>query len=120
MLERRAELSRHAPPQPGGGRGGDLCGNLLLEKGATSFLLPARKPAMTDRPLESSVTVDANELVGQRDDERLGVLPGHRARVIDLRLELESGLPEIAIVKEKARLELDLAEPLPGSGERPP
>jgi hypothetical protein len=43
----------------------------------------------------------------------------HRARILDLRLELESGLPEIAIVKEQARLELDLAEPQRGIGERP-
>jgi hypothetical protein len=57
--------------------------------------------------------------VRQRDTERFGVLPVHRARVLDLRLELESGLPEIAIVKEQARLELDLAEPQRGIGERP-
>src|SRR4030088_3755722 len=48
-----------------------------------------------------------------------GVLPLHRARVLDQRLELESGLPEIAIVKEQARLELDLVEPQRRIGERP-
>src|SRR3977135_2275884 len=34
-------------------------------------------------------------------------------------LSFESGLPEIAIVKEQPRLELDLAEPQRGIGERP-
>src|SRR4030081_1785708 len=48
-----------------------------------------------------------------------GVLPLHRARILDQRFELESGRPEIAIVKEQARLELDLAEPQRGIGERP-
>src|SRR3979411_616830 len=83
-----------------------------------SFLLPARKTAAADRPAACSVTVDANEFVRQHDAKRLSVLPVHRARIIDLRLELESGLPEIAIVKEQARLELDLAEPERGIGER--
>src|ERR1700704_5708857 len=49
-----------------------------------------------------------------------GVLPLHRARVLDQRFELESGPPETAIVKEQARLELDLAEPQRRIGERPP
>jgi hypothetical protein len=46
-------------------------------------------------------------------------LPVHRARVLDLQLELESGLPEIAIVKEQARLEFDLVESQRGIGEGP-
>src|ERR1700704_1380945 len=48
-----------------------------------------------------------------------GVLPLHRAPVLDQRFELESGPPETAIVKEQARLELDLAEPQRRIGERP-
>src|ERR1700752_3515102 len=43
----------------------------------------------------------------------------HCVRVLDHRLELESGLPEIAIVKEQARLEFDLVKPQRGIGERP-
>src|SRR6201988_4498394 len=43
----------------------------------------------------------------------------HRVRVLDRRLELESGLPEIAIVKEQARLEFDLLKPQRGTGGRP-
>ncbi len=84
-----------------------------------SLLLPARKAATTDRRPKCSVTVDANELVRQHDAECLGVLPVHRARIFDLRLELQRGLPEITIVKEKARLEFDFAEPQVGIGEKP-
>src|SRR6202012_2240981 len=48
-----------------------------------------------------------------------GVLPMPCVRVLDHRLELESGLPEIVIVKEQARLEFDLLKPPRGIGERP-
>src|SRR3979490_2515438 len=48
-----------------------------------------------------------------------GVLPLHRARVLDQRFEMESGPPKTAIVKEQAGLELDLAEPQRRIGERP-
>jgi hypothetical protein len=56
--------------------------------------------------------------VRQHDAERFGILRLHRAAILDERLELESGLPEIAIVKEQARLELDLTEPQRRIGER--
>jgi len=92
---------------------------MLLDVGGHPLLLPAGKAATTDRPAGCGVTVDANELVRQHDAERFRVLPVHRARVLDLGLELESGLQEIAIVKEQARLELDLVEPQRGIGERP-
>src|SRR5882757_5049713 len=104
--------------QLGKGRKRDVVGDVLLDIGGHPLLLPGRKAATTDRLAERSATVYANELVRQRDAERFGVLPVHRARVLDLRLELESGLPEVAIVKEQARLELDLAEPQRGIGER--
>src|SRR5712664_2173629 len=106
------------PCQLGEGRERDVVGHTLLDIGGHPLFLPGRKAATIDRLTECSAAVDANELVRQHDAERLGVLPG-RARVIDLRLELESGLPEIAIVKEQARLELDLAEPQRGIDERP-
>src|SRR5258707_3909491 len=106
------------PCQLGEGRERDVVGHTLLDIGGHPLFLPGRKAATIDRLTECSAAVDANELVRQHDAERLGVLPG-RARVFDLRLELESGLPEIAIVKEQARLELDLAEPQRGIGERP-
>src|SRR3982075_380164 len=111
-------MVRAQPRQLGKGRKRDVVGDVLLDIGGHPLLLPGRKAATTDRLAERSATVDANELVRQRDAERFGVLPVHRARVLDLRLELESGLPEIAIVKEQARLELDLAEPERGIGER--
>src|SRR6266436_2517591 len=118
-LERAGEMVRAQPRQFGEGGERDVVGDMLLDIGGHPLLLPGRKAATTDRLAERSATVDANELVRQRDAERFGVLPVHRARVLDLRLELESGLPEIAIVKEQARLELDLAEPQRGIGEGP-
>src|ERR1700682_496944 len=112
-------MVRAQPRQLGEGSERDVVGNMLLDIGGHALLLPARKAATADRPAACSATVDANEFVRQHHSERFGVLPGHRARVLDLRLDLESGLPEIAIVKEQARLELDLAEPQRGIGERP-
>src|SRR5882762_5715773 len=117
-LERAGEMVRAQPRQFGEGGERDVVGDMLLDIGGHPLLLPGRKAATTDRLAERSATVDANELVRQRDAERFGVLPVHRARVLDLRLELESGLPECAIVKEQARLELDLAEPQCRIGER--
>src|SRR5882757_1665303 len=111
MLERPGEMVGTEPCQLGEGRERDVVGDTLLDIGRHALLLPGRKAATTDRLAERSATVDLNELVRQRDAERFGVLPVHRARVLDLRLELESGLQEIAIVKEQARLELDLVEP---------
>src|SRR5882757_2372272 len=107
------------PRQFGEGGERDVVGDMLLDISGHPLLLPARKAATIDRLAACSTTVDANQLVHQRDAERFGVLPVHRARVLDLRLQLESGLQEIAIVKEQARLELDLVEPQRGIGERP-
>src|ERR1700682_2192398 len=118
MLERPGEMIRDQPRQLGKRREGDAVGDTLLDIGRPPLLLPGRKAAMTDRRAESRITVDANEFVRQHEAERFGVLPGHRARVLDPRLELESGLPEIAIVKEQARLELALAQPPRRTGER--
>src|SRR6202022_4358486 len=118
-LERPGEMVRAQPRQLGEGREGNIVGDILLDIGGHPLLLPARKAAKADRAAKCTLTVDANEFVRQRDAERFGVLPLHRARVLDQRLELESGLPETAIVKEQARLEFDLAEPQRGIGERP-
>src|SRR5882762_9697233 len=104
-------MVRAQPRQFGEGRERDVVGHTFLDIGGHPLLLPGRKAATIDRLAACSATVDANELVRQRDAERFGVLPVHRARVLDLQLELESGLQEIAIVKEQARLELDLVEP---------
>src|SRR4029077_1677823 len=98
----------------------DIFGDMLLDVGGHPLLLPGRKAATTDRLVEFRVTVDANELMRQRDAERFGVLPMHLVCVLDHRLELESGLPEITIVKEQARLEFDLLKPQRGIGERAP
>src|ERR1700675_4198699 len=92
---------------------------MFLNIGGHPLLLPGRKATTIGRLAACSATVDANEFVRQHDAKRPGGWPRHRARVLYLRLELESGLPEIAIVKEQARLELDLAEPQRGIGERP-
>src|SRR6202171_1998976 len=102
MLERPRKMVGTEPRQLGEGRERDLVGDMLLDIGRHPLLLPGRKAATTDRPAESTVVVDANDLVSQHDAERFGILPLHRARVIDQRLELESGLPEIAIVKERS------------------
>src|ERR1700687_1299052 len=101
------------------GRERDVVGDMLLDIGGQPLLLPGCKAATIDRLAACSATVDVNEFVRQHDAERFGVLPEHRSRVLDLRLELKSGVPEIAIVKEQARLELDLAEPQRRIGERP-
>src|SRR5438270_594281 len=111
MLERAAEMVRAQPRQIGKRRERNVIGDMLLDIGGQSLLLPARKAATADRSAECGVTVDANELMPQHNAERFGVLPGHRARVLDQRLQLESSLPEITIVKEQSRLELDLLEP---------
>src|SRR6478752_6829209 len=91
---------------------------MLLDIGGDTLLLPARKAATADRPAACSIAVDANEFVRQHNAERFGVLPVHRAWVFGQRLELESGFPEIAIVKKQARLELYLAESQRGIGQR--
>src|SRR5712671_3413848 len=118
-LERPGEMEGTEPRQFGEGGERDVVGDMLLDISGHPLLLPARKAATADRSAACSLTVDANELVRQHDAERFGILPLHRARVLDQQLELESGLPETAIVKEQARLEFDLAEPQRGIGERP-
>src|ERR1700757_1438364 len=107
------------PRQLGQRRERNIVGDMLLDIGGHPLLLPARKAATTDRLLGIRVTVDSNELMRQHDAERFGVLPMHRVRVLDHRLELESGLPEVAIVEEQARLEFDILKPERGIGERP-
>src|ERR1700758_2960133 len=119
-LERAGEMIRTEARQLGQGRKRNIVGDMLLDVGGHSLLLPRRKAATTDRLVEFRVTVDANELMRQHDAERFGVLPMHGVRVLDHRLELESGLPEIAIVKEQARLEFDLLKPQRGIGGGPP
>src|SRR6266853_1111955 len=119
MLERPGEMVGTEPRQLGEGRERDVVGDTLLDIRRHPVLLPGRKAATTDRPAVSSLTVDANELMRQHDAKGFGVLRLHRARILDQRLQLESGLPEISIVKEQARLELDLDEPQRGIGERP-
>src|SRR6266702_4568347 len=96
----------------------NIVGDMLLDIGGHPLLLPGSKAATTDRLVGFRATVDANELMCQHYAERFGVLPMRRVRVIDHRLELESGLPEIPIVKEQARLEFDLLKPQRGIGER--
>src|ERR1700752_4002581 len=118
-LERAGEMIWTEPHQLGQRRERNIVGDMLLDIGGHPLLLPARKAATTDRLVELCVTVDSNELMRQHDAERFGVLPMHGVRVLDHRLELESGLPEIAIVKEQARLEIDLLKPQRGIGERP-
>src|SRR5260370_21315214 len=104
-------MIRTEPRQVSEGREQDIVGDMLLDIGGHPLLLPAGKAAATNRLATCTVTIDAYELVRQHDAERFGVLPVHRTRVLDLRLELKSGLPEIAIVEEQTRLELDLVKP---------
>src|SRR5712671_5886993 len=106
-LERPGEMEGTEPRQFGEGGERDVAGDMLLDIGGHPILLPGRKAATIDRLAACSATVDANELVRQHDAERFGVLPLPRARVLDQRIELEGGLPEVAIVKEQTRLELD-------------
>ena len=118
-LERAGEMIWTEPRQLGQRRERNIVGDMLLDIGNHPLLLPGSKAATTDRLLEFRVTVDANQLMRQHNAERFGVLPMHRVRVLDHRLELKSGLPETAIVKEQARLEFDLLKPQRGIGERP-
>src|SRR5580700_9756812 len=90
MLERPREMIRTELHQPGERREGDVVRDMFLDIGSHPLLLPACKAASADRPAVSSITVDPCELVRQHDAKRLGVLPEHRAPVLDLRLELES------------------------------
>src|ERR1700688_4208055 len=92
---------------------------MLLDIGGDLLSLPTRQTATADRRASGRVTVDANQFVGQQDAERLGVSAVDRARVLHQRLELESDLPQVTIVKEQARPELDLAKPQGRIGERP-
>src|SRR5882724_2571447 len=119
MLERPGEMVGTELRQLGEGRERDVVGDTLLDIRRHLVLLPGRKAATTDWPADCAVTIEANELMRQHDAEGFGVLRLHRARILDQRLQLESGLPEISIVKEQARLELDLDEPQRGIGERP-
>src|SRR5258707_2638014 len=96
MLERPGEMVGTEPRQLGEGRERDVVGDTLLDIRRHPVLLPGRKAATTDRPAVSSLTVDANELMRQHDAEGFGVLRLHRARILDQRLQLESGLPEIS------------------------
>src|SRR5271156_1482728 len=92
MLERPREMIRTESRQPGERRERDVIRDMFLDIGRHPLLLPACKAATVGRPTVR-ITIDADELVRQRDAKRLGVLPVHRASVLDLRLELESGLP---------------------------
>src|SRR5712691_10232479 len=119
LLERPAKMVRAQSRQFGEGRERDVVGDMLLDIGGHPLLLPARKAAATGTPAECSVTIDTNEFMRQRDAKHFAILPGHRVRVLNQRLQLESGLPEIAIEKEQSRLEFDLLEPQRGIGEWP-
>src|SRR5260370_31013911 len=96
-LERPGEMVRAQPRQLCEGRERDVVGDMLLDIGGQPLLLPARKAATTDRRGACRVTVDANQLLRQRASERFSVLPVDRAPGLDLRLELDSGLREIAL-----------------------
>ena len=61
-LERPGEMARAEPRQFGQRRKRDVVGNMLLDVGGHSLLLPTGKAAATDQP--TSVPVDANQLVG--------------------------------------------------------
>src|ERR1700675_4447886 len=93
MPERPGEMIRTELRQAGERREGDVIRDMFLDIGSHPLLLPACKAATVDRPSVCGITVDAGELVRQHDAKRLGVLPGHRAPILDLRLELESCLP---------------------------
>src|ERR1700692_3239326 len=92
---------------------------MLLDIGSDLPLLPGRQTATADRRAGGRVAVAANQFVGQQDAERLGVSPVYRTRVLHQRLELESDLPQVTIVKEQARPELDLSKTQGRIGERP-
>jgi hypothetical protein len=91
---------------------------VLLDIGGHLLALPGRKAATSDWFAGCGVAVDADYFMRQQDSERVNVLAEHRARVFDLRLELESSLPEISIAKEQARPEFNLAEPQGRIGKR--
>src|SRR3954447_4419297 len=110
LLERPAEMERAQSRQSGEGRERDVVGDVLLDIGGHPLLLPARKAAAPGGPSGRSVTIDANDFMRQGDAKHFAVLPGHRVRVRNQRLQLESGLPEIAIEEEQSRLEFDLLE----------
>src|SRR5258708_30120244 len=98
-LERPREMIRTEPRQVSEGREQDIVGDMLLDIGGHPLLLPARQAATTKGPPTCTVTIDAYELVRQHHAERFGGLPLNRTRALDLGLELEGGLPEIAIVE---------------------
>src|ERR1700730_4437173 len=119
LLERPAEMERAQSRQFGEGREWNFVGDVLLDIGGHPLLLPARKAAATGGPPGCGVTIDANDFMRQRDAKHFAVLPGHRVRVLNQRLQLESGLPEIAIEEEQSRLEFDLLEPQRRIGKWP-
>src|ERR1700676_25131 len=118
-LKRPREMVRAQPRQLGQGRERDVVGDMRFDVVGHPLLLPTRKATVIDRPVRCRIAVDTNQLMRQQDTEGFGVLPMRRPRVLDLRLELESGLPEIAIIEEQPRLEFDLAKPQVGIGKRP-
>src|SRR5215813_10400101 len=72
-------------------------------------LLAAGESTADVRLQRRDAAVQAHELVGQRDAERLDV-GGLAERISHLRLQLESGGPEVAIEKEQVRPEFGCGE----------
>jgi hypothetical protein len=93
----------------------DLLVDVLLNELGHLFPLPAGKAAPKALGFQATA-LKPYELVNQHGAERLGI--GRRPLILDLRFQLERGLPDVVVEKEQPRSELDLREPQLRVGER--
>src|SRR5262249_5462695 len=79
---------------------------------------PFRKPAANARHGRQAALVHAHELASQSDAERFGIGGLPLIRTPELRPELDSGIPEIAVEEQQAWAKLDFGKAKVGLQQR--
>src|SRR5262249_49936527 len=80
----------------------DISGQLLL--------LPGGQPSAQLRVGGRTAVIDAHELVRQGDAERVHIDALRSAWMLELRLELQRGRPNVAVEEEQSGTEIDVGE----------
>jgi hypothetical protein len=106
LLERAAKMVWAELDQPGQEQQRDFVGKMLLDILRQLLSLPPGEPPMLVRFKRGAALVQPHQLVRQRDAEHFDIGALGLARMLQLRLELQDGCPDIGIEK-KVWLELD-------------
>src|SRR5262249_48954428 len=96
--------------QLGQRRQGDVLGKVFVDVLHQLLLLPFRQPTANSRHRRQAALVHANELASQSDAERFGIGGLLLIGTPQLRPELDSGIPEIAVEEQQAWAKLDFGE----------